>query len=288
MLAYIVKSFFWLISWLPQRARLMCGSVIGRFCFTCIPRRRAVIEQNITLCFPHLSQVQRQALSRETQENVGVGIFEWAMAWFRSDSYMRKIVRVDGFAEVRNAVNAGRGVLVVLPHFTHMTVVIRMCAMLLPIHLLHRVQGQEWVQQLSTMARDKHRCQSIQQYDMRRLLRVLQAGGIVVVLPDHDMGLKRSVFAPFFGVQAATVTSVAKLAANTGAAVIPVAMARSNDARYVMAFGAAFHDFPSGDAVADARQMNAVFESYIAQCPGQYYWCHRRFKTRPVGEAAIY
>ena len=108
-------------------------------------------------------------------------------------------------------------------------------------------------------------------------------------LPDMDFGLRDSVFVPFFGVNAATITGVSRLAKLTGAAVVPViATQRPKGAGYDVRFLPAFDNFPSGDDVADARRVNAFIEDRVRENTPQYLWTHKRFKTRPPGEASLY
>jgi Kdo2-lipid IVA lauroyltransferase/acyltransferase len=108
-------------------------------------------------------------------------------------------------------------------------------------------------------------------------------------LPDMDFGARESVFVPFFGVQAATLTAVSRLAKLTNAAVVPVIATQRNDGSgYDVRFHPALENFPSGDDVADAKRINELVESYVLENIPQYLWTHKRFKTRPEGEKSVY
>jgi KDO2-lipid IV(A) lauroyltransferase len=125
--------------------------------------------------------------------------------------------------------------------------------------------------------------------DMRTILRNLKRGKIIWYAPDQDFGRDRSVFAPFFGVPTATLTTTSRLARLSGAPVLPFSSERLPQGRgYVIRIHAPLPDFPSGDDVADASAVNAVIEAQVRRTPEQYLWVHKRFKTRPLGEPGVY
>ena len=124
---------------------------------------------------------------------------------------------------------------------------------------------------------------------IKRGIELIESGTFFYYLPDLDFGPKRSVFVPFFGVAAATVTGLAYIARTTGAAVVPcVTRMLPGGGGYVARLYPAWRDFPSGDDHADARRMMAFIEERVLEMPEQYFWLHKRFKTRPGGEARFY
>jgi len=123
----------------------------------------------------------------------------------------------------------------------------------------------------------------------RNTLRILRSGKPIMLAADMDFGLRDSIFAPFFGVQACTLTAVSRLAKLSGARVVPfVAEVKKGYAGYKLRIFEPLSDFPSGDVAADAREMNRFLETQIRRMPDQYYWVHRRFKRRPQGEKHVY
>jgi len=122
---------------------------------------------------------------------------------------------------------------------------------------------------------------------LRPALRAMRAGVPFYFLPDMDLGPRDAVFVPFFGIPAATVTSVARLARLSGAVIVPVITLRSASG-YVTRFGPAWTDFPGADDTAATARVNAYIEAEVRQCPAQYLWSHKRFKTRPPGMASVY
>jgi KDO2-lipid IV(A) lauroyltransferase len=124
---------------------------------------------------------------------------------------------------------------------------------------------------------------------VRGLLRQLKNNQAVWYAPDQNYSGKQSVFAPFFGIAAATTSATARLAAASGAAVVPFFQERLPGTRgYRLVLEPALEDFPGDDPAADTARVNAVIEEHVRRAPAQYLWVHRRFKTRPAGEAPVY
>jgi KDO2-lipid IV(A) lauroyltransferase len=125
------------------------------------------------------------------------------------------------------------------------------------------------------------------QQGLRPVLKLLKEKRPFYYLPDMDFGAKDAVFADFFGVKTATVTALSRLCQITGAKVIP-AITRQTESGYELRYFPAWDNFPTDDPVADANRMNAFIEARIREMPEQYFWVHKRFKTRPAGEASFY
>jgi KDO2-lipid IV(A) lauroyltransferase len=125
------------------------------------------------------------------------------------------------------------------------------------------------------------------QEGLRSIIRVIKSGKPFYFLPDMDFGLRDAIFSPFFGVPAATITTLPRLAKLTGAAVLPIVTRQVGDG-YVVKFYPAWTDYPTGDLEADVRRMNAFIEERVLEMPEQYFWAHKRFKTRPPGEPSPY
>jgi len=125
------------------------------------------------------------------------------------------------------------------------------------------------------------------QEGLRSIVRVIRSGKPFYFLPDMDFGPRDSIFSTFFGVKTATITTLPRLAQLTGAAVIPVVTRQVGDG-YVVRFYPEWKDYPTGDIEADVRRMNAFIEERVREMPEQYFWAHKRFKTRPPGEPSPY
>ncbi|HSW84882.1 MAG TPA: lipid A biosynthesis acyltransferase, partial [Usitatibacter sp.] len=125
------------------------------------------------------------------------------------------------------------------------------------------------------------------QEGLRSIVRVIRSGKPFYFLPDMDFGPRDAIFSTFFGVKTATITTLPRLAQLTKAAVIPVVTRQVGDG-YVVRFYPEWKDYPTGDIEADVRRMNAFIEDRVREMPEQYFWAHKRFKTRPPGEPSPY
>jgi KDO2-lipid IV(A) lauroyltransferase len=158
-----------------------------------------------------------------------------------------------------------------------------------PVTIVFRPQNDRVIEATARRRRASYYANMIRYRDMRGIVRALQRNEVVWYAPDIDAGTKRSSFAPFFGLPAASLTATARLARLTGAAVVPCFyFRRSGGAAYDILVDAALDDFPTGDLAADTARINRLIEAAVRRCPEQYLWQHRRFKTRPPGEVSVY
>lgn len=286
--ANMLLFLLFLFSYLPQRILFVLGKFVGLCLFIVVPRRSAIIKRNLSLCFPAATKEKLYQYHAEVTRNIGIGLFESAVACWRSDRYIRSKSVVVGLENLQDAVSTAKGVILLCPHYTMMMIVIRICAMHVPLYLLHRLQNNAFVENMLSAAREKFLAGAVAQHDVRKIIQIVRANKVLLLLPDHDLGRIGTVFAKFFGVEAATVTSISKLAAINGAAVLPLSCMRESSGKYKLSFGKALDDFPSGSLAVDAARVNQVIAESLEGCITQYYWVHRRFKTRPIGEKEIY
>ncbi len=196
---------------------------------------------------------------------------------------------VEGLEHIEAARQSGRGVLLVTAHITCLEIGARLLAMHLPLAAIYRPLRNpvlEWYQNRSRLGYGKA---VISKREMRGSIRFLRQGGLIWYAPDQDFGRDQSVFAPFFGIQTATLLATYRLAQLTGCAVVPMFPVYDEPKRhYVVRIQPALTSFPGADARLDLARLNAIMEAQIRSAPEQYWWIHRRFKTRPEGEAAFY
>ena len=272
-----------LVIWLPRRWRYVIGSALGSLLYYLIPSRRHVAEVNVRLCFPDMDDDERRQMVKDVFRQNGTGIIESGMAWWTPTHELAGKIRVVGAEHLQAAHDAGQGVVLMGSHFT----VLDMGALLMnsftELDCFYRPHNNPLFDALVEQGRSRHVERQIAHWDMRTLVRRLRAGKIVWFAPDQDRGPKPSVYAPFFGVSAATVTATARIAKLGNARVIPVAFHRLPDHSYEVELFPALENFPSGDDVADATAVNLAQERAIRKYPTQYMWVHRRFKTHPKG-----
>lgn len=279
----------WVVAHLPLPAQFALGRALGALFYRFGHARRHVAETNLGLCFPLLDAVQRDDLVRAVFRSVGIGAVETAMAWFRDPARYRGRVDVEGLEHLVAASKAGHGVLLVGAHFTTLDFAGALLSLFADIDVVYRCNANPVVEWLMLHGRERMFGAVIERGDPRRMLERLDAGRTVWYAPDQDYGRKVSVFAPFFGVPAATITATARLARRNGSPVLFFSHFRNERTRrWRLEISPVIEGFPSGDDVADATRLNAIVERAIRRDPAQYLWLHRRFKTRPPGEARPY
>ena len=269
--------------WALQRA---LGRGLGMLAFALAASRRRAARVNLALCYPERDARERERIVRAHFAALGIGVFEFARAWWGSIAPMRKTVRIDGLGHLQAAVATGRGVLLISGHFLNLEICGRLLCDHVPLagmYRPHRGAVMEWA---VLRGRQRYATAMFRQRELRPAIRLLKQGGVLWYAPDQDMHGRDVVFAPFFGIPAASITATHQLARMTGCAVLPFFHHREGD-RYVLRIGEAFADFPSGDAVADTARVNASIEAMVREAPEQYLWVHRRFKRRPEGEPPI-
>jgi KDO2-lipid IV(A) lauroyltransferase len=288
--AWIGVGFIWLIAHLPFRLLMRLGRLSGRLALHLNPERRRIAATNIALCFPELPPAEQTALVRANLCDVGMMLAEFALGWMGSDRAIANVpVTVDGLEHLEAARAAGRGVLLVGGHFSHLELSARLVSSRIRIAGMYRRMDSE-VFEFAVLRSRLHYAEAMfDKDDIRGTVRYLKKGGTLWYAPDQDMRSKDNVFVPFFGVRAATITATHHLARLSGALVIPFYHRRlPDDTGYAMRLGAPLTDFPSDDAELDTARVNAQIERMAREAPEQYLWVHKRFKTRPPGEPKIY
>lgn len=287
-LTWLGMALWWSSSLLPHRAMLCLGRWIGRGMYRLGGFRRVIAARNLELCFPDQSPAERNRLLRQTFENIGISLFEVAMAWWWPWRRLAKRVTIEGLEHLREL--NGRGALLMAMHFTSLEVGGQVLghyfcsdAMYRP----HKNPVYDYLQRRGRLARHPD-SEVFPRKDVRGVMRALRQGRVIWYAPDQDYGPKQSVFAPFLGVLAASVTATAKFAKAGNAVVLPFTNVRLPDGTYRVTIHPPLAGFPSGDEIADAARINQVVEGFIRQQPDQYLWVHRRFKTRPPGELSVY
>ena len=272
---------------LPWGLQRVLGRALGGVAYALASSRRHAARVNLRLCLPEMDEAARTRLLRESFRDFGIGLFEFARAWWGEVAPMRRDVVIEGLEHLKELQAQGRGVLMVSGHF----MTLEMCGRLLCDHVplagmyrRYRNPVMEWAVKRGRL---RYAAAMFANDEIRPAMRHLKQGGFLWYAPDQDMRGKETVFAPFFGVPAATITATHQFARLTGCAVVPF-FHRREGARYVLRIAPPLEDFPSKDAVADSARVNAAIEAMVREAPSQYLWIHRRFKRRPDGAAPPY
>jgi Kdo2-lipid IVA lauroyltransferase/acyltransferase len=269
---------------LPMPVQRILGRLIGRL-FRLFGRRRAGIARiNVDLCFPELGDAERAALVRRHFEAFGIGLFELGFGWWGTNQRLRRLVTAHGLEHLHKALERGKGVILLSAHFTTLEIggrLLALCADGLPLKALYRPSEHPVMERMVRSNRERQFGTPIPREDIRAMLRALKRGEAVWYASDQNFGHKGSVFAPFFGIPAATNTATTRLASMTGAVVVPFFTRRLPDGRYEQIISPALDNFPGPTPETDAERINRIIEDWVRQAPEQYFWTHRRFKDRP-------
>ncbi|MGA9342930.1 MAG: LpxL/LpxP family Kdo(2)-lipid IV(A) lauroyl/palmitoleoyl acyltransferase [Rhodanobacteraceae bacterium] len=287
--AWIGLGAIWLVARLPYRWLLRLGHGLGRLAPRLLGHRRDVAARNIAICFAHLDPREQARMLDDNLHDAGMMLVEFALAWMGSKRALERIdFSIHGLDHLAAARAAGRGVLLVGGHFSHLELCARLVSQRVSIAGMYRVHDDAAFEWAIKRARLDYANAMFTKKEIRRTVRYLANGGVIWYAPDQDMRGKDSVFAPFFGVPAATITATHHLARLSGARVIPFFHRRLPEGGYVLRLDPELEDFPSSDATADTARINACIEQMVRDAPTQYLWMHQRFKTRPPGTPALY
>jgi KDO2-lipid IV(A) lauroyltransferase len=288
--AWLGVGVIWLVARLPYRALMATGRVIGNLALILNRERRGIAATNIALCFPELGPTEQRDLVKANLRDIGMMLMEFALGWLGSDRAIGRVpVKIEGLEHLQAAREQGRGVLLVGGHFSHLELCARLVSYRILIAGMYRRMDSEVFEYIVLRSRLDYADAMFDKDDLRGTVKYLRAGGTLWYAPDQDMRSKDNVFAPFFGVPAATITATHHLARMSNAVVIPFFHRRLPDGKgYAMRLGAPLEHFPSDDAAADTARVNGVIEQMVREAPEQYLWVHKRFKTRPPGELPIY
>ena len=270
-----------LLARVPWSLQRVLGRGFGRLLMRVFGSRRRVAARNLALCFPELDADAQAALLRRSFEELGIGLFEFARAWWGSVEPLRGKVAVEGLEHLEAARAGGRGVIIISGHFVTLELAARLMCDHAPLAGMYRPHDGAAMEWAVLRGRLRYATAMFTREELRPALRHLKQGGLLWFAPDQDTRRGDSVFVPFFGRPAYSLTSTHQLARLSGAAVLGFAHVRHDDGGYTLRLTPAFEDFPSSDATADTARVMAAIETMIRAAPAQYLWIHRRFKRQP-------
>jgi Kdo2-lipid IVA lauroyltransferase/acyltransferase len=283
----IIFGFMWLVRFLPLAAIAAIGNMVGEALFWLIAERRRVVRINLEKCFPQLPLQEREKLAHAHFRAFGRSFIERGILWWSRRSRIERVIRIEGGEHLKAL--AGKRVIVFAPHFVGLDAAITRLTTEFPMCGMYSRQKDPVFDRLLEHGRTRFGGQGFsRQQGLRASLRPMKSGSLYYYLPDLDFGRKHAIFAPFFGVQAATLDVLPQIARLMHAVVVPCVARMLPAGGYVAQIYPAWSGFPSGDDAADVRRMLAFIEERVLETPEQYYWLHKRFKTRPEGEAAFY
>ncbi len=279
-----------LFSLLPVPVLWAGGVLVGELLYYLVPSRRRVVAVNIGMCFPELNEREHRRLVKRHFHAFGQALLDIGIAWWARPARLRRLVRIRGREPVDALLAAGKRVIFMAPHFLGLEIGgVRIsleghgCAMFRPLQnkVLNRVMEKGRTRFGLMLVAHKA--------PLTTLVRVMREGAPLFYLPDQDAHRRSRAFVPFFGIRTATFTTLSRFASLTDAVVVPLVCRQLPRGRgYEVVCRPPLADFPTNDLLQDAAAMNREIEQEVREAPHQYFWMHRRFKTRPPGEASLY
>ena len=282
-------ALFWLLGLLPLRLMAPLGKGLGMLVYWMVRERRRVVRTNLRLCFPRMPEAEREKLSRRHFRAFGRTVLEHSLLWWGAEERVRRLVVFEGREHFDR--NVGKPLIVLAPHFVGLDMGGIRLSIEHNVMSMYSHQKNPALDKILLHGRTRFGESVLvsRQEGLRPVIRGLRKGIPFFYLPDMDLGPKDSLFVPFFGVSTATVAGLSRLARLTGARVIPCITRQLPGAGgYVTRFYPAWENFPGTSVEDDTARMNALIEERVREMPEQYYWLHKRFKTRPPGEARFY
>ncbi|MBA6328476.1 LpxL/LpxP family Kdo(2)-lipid IV(A) lauroyl/palmitoleoyl acyltransferase [Colwellia sp. MB02u-6] len=271
------------ISWLPYRFQLFLGKMIGRLLYKIGSSRKKVALRNLELCFPKMSDDERQIMLKRNFENTGIALLETGMGWWWPNWRVKRHTKIIGLEHIKAAQKQGKGILLLTMHYLSVEINCRGIGSGHPMVVFYRPHNNQLMEYFQFRGRGRSNKYMLGKRDVKGLLRALKEGEACIYLPDQDYGRSRSVFVPFFAVpEAASTTGTLIFARQKNCQTHVLIPTRNDDGSgYTLEIKPMLENFPTGDDTADVLRINQELEKAIMVKPEQYMWLHRRFKTRP-------
>lgn len=289
MLTRFALGLVWLLHFLPLSVLARIGSGLGGLFYVLGRERRNVCLINLSRCFPDTPEKERIAIAKAHFRVLGRSVLERSILWWAPRERVTRLVRIVGLERLQAL--KGRPLILLAPHFVGLDAGCTRLTCEIDMAGIYSKQKNPLVNALLLLGRTRFGRQRAisRQEGVRPALAALKEGIPFYYLPDLDYGPRDAIFVPFFGVPAATITGLSRMVRLAEAHVLPcVTRMLPGGAGYEVRCMPVWEDFPSGDDSADARRLNTFVEDCVREMPEQYFWTHKRFKTRPPGEAKWY
>jgi KDO2-lipid IV(A) lauroyltransferase len=287
----LMLGLMWLLHWLPLPLLGRFGAAIGSLLFATLRSRRHIALTNLRLTMPELTEDERIDIARRHFQAYSRSVWERAILWWAPEARLKRLIQIEPNGVIPVAEMTGKPTILLCPHFVCLDVAGAAIAMEASASSMYVTQKNAAFDQVLRAGRARFKPVKLftRQDGIKPILRALRDKLPYFMLPDMDFGEKDAEFVPFFGIQAATLTATARIAATTGAQVMPViATFLPNYQGWRVKFYPVWDNYPGEDMVAATRRMNEFIEERVRESPAEYFWTHKRFKTRPSGEPSLY
>ena len=271
-----------------QASRTRLGHMLGDVLWWIVIPRRRITLTNLRVCFPQMPEEERRRIARQCFRNIARSVLDHSVLWKGDRARVGKYVRIEGL-EYAVPSPQNRPLIMIAPHFAGLDAGgLGLSISVAGMTVYSKQKNPVWDDWLYKV-RERFGVVLVarQGADMRGVIRRVKEGLPLYYLPDMDLGETNSVFVPFFGVPAATIPMVSRIARMIGAKVV-MAVTEMTDDGYVLHITPPWTDFPGPSIEEDTARMNRELERWVLKMPEQYLWTHKRFKTRPPGSAGIY
>lgn len=287
----LLLALMWCLHWLPLPILGRIGVGVGSLLFVFMRKRRHITLTNLQLCMPHLTRAARLHLARSHFQYFARSVLERSILWWASPARLTRLIQIVSQIPIKNMIN--RPTIFLCPHFVCLEVAGVAITMQAPACSIYTKQRNKIFDAALRKGRlrftpDESNLLS-REAGVKPIIRAMKSGRAFLMLPDMDFGVRDSIFTPFFGIPAATLTSPARLVAATGGQIIPVVTRfLPNYQGWQVIFYPPWENYPGSDINAATLHMNAFIEERVLESPAEYFWSHKRFKTRPDGERNFY
>ena len=285
---WIGIGLMFLVSLLPFKAQMWLGTQLGILMYKQGGSRLQITRANINACFPELSKTEREELIRQSFIANMKGLVETTIAWWCDHQPVLDKLKVNGLEHLKEAEARGKGVLIVGGHFSTLDRAGPMANSVFKFSYMYRPNDNPLFDAVIERHRRRYSHEKFNKHQLKDMVQFIKAGNTVWYGYDQDFGAPRSVFAPFFGIQTATLKTTMAITRDTEATIIMISQFREKNGGFSIHFSPIFEGIAEDDDLTAATRLNAQLESFIRIHPEQYLWMHRRFRSRPVGEPAFY
>jgi KDO2-lipid IV(A) lauroyltransferase len=285
-LTWLSIILLYCISWLPYRMQTLIGIGFGKLLKLLVKKRYQIARRNLALCFPNLSEQQRQAILDANLDCTGMAILEASMGWWWPTWRVQKVAEFEGYEHIEAILAKGKGVLAYAIHNMNLELAVRVAGLKNPSVAFYRKHNNSLMEYMQYHGRNKSNKYMVHKRDVQGLISALNDGEVCFYLPDQDYGRKKCEFVPLFAVpEVATTTGSLLFAKEANCETVFIASLKTSSGYKIKVFPG-LENFPSGDDKRDVGRINQMVEKMIMIAPEQYLWMHKRFKTRPSPEDA--
>ncbi len=287
--SWLVYGFIWLIAQLPYKLIILLGKGLGKLLLLILKSRKKVVAINLDICFPELSPLEKQALVKKHFAELGIMLTQTIKTFLGTTKSIEQNALIKGGEHIEACLEKNQGILLVAGHFTALDMGGKILCDKYSIAGMYREHKHPLTEYIVTKSRLKYATKMFKRNELRPIIKHLKAGGILWYAPDQDYRRGQSVFVPFFGKQASTITATHQMARLSKCKVLFFHVQRNKKPPYyTLTLSPAMENFPSKDHVADTARVNQGVEEMVKKNPAEYLWVHKRFKTTLEGEGNVY